>query len=248
MQGEFLEAYSSRWDERTRLLIGDEAVERIRQAHVLVVGLGGVGSAVVESLCRAGVGKLTLVDMDTIHLTNLNRQLIATRGHVGILKVDAWKDRIHQINPACEVEALPWLLKDEKIPNLLELPFDFIADCIDTLAPKAFLIYHAVQRHRKIISSLGSGGRLDPASVRIGDISETSHDRLGYYLRKRLHKLGIYQGIPVVYSVEPVRLSAILSKDFSKEKQSTVGTISYMPMVFGLFMSSYIIRQLIASN
>ncbi|MCX7697648.1 MAG: tRNA threonylcarbamoyladenosine dehydratase [Bacteroidales bacterium] len=233
------------WCERTFLLLGRESVEKLHDVHVLVAGLGGVGGMVVESLCRAGIGHFTLVDADVIHSSNINRQIIATTKNIGVLKVKAWQQRILEINPSCKVQTYTWFLKDEKIPQILDQHYDFVVDCIDTLAPKTFLLYHTCQRKYKVISSLGSGGRIDPMSVRIGDISETSNDRLGYYLRKRLHKLGIYRGIPVVYSKEPIRNQSILSKDITQTPQSIVGTISYMPMVFGLFMSSYIIRSLL---
>lgn len=245
MQSKFLENTSEEWRERTILLLGQENVEKLQQFHVLVAGLGGVGGMVVEALCRAGIGQFTLVDADVVHKTNINRQIIATLENIGQYKVDVWRERIAKINPSCVVHTYNWFLKDEKIPQILEQPYDFVVDCIDTLAPKTFLLYHAYHKNYRVISSLGSGGRLDPLAIRIGDISETTNDRLGYYLRKRLHKLGIYEGIPVVYSIEPVRSTSILSKDITHTPQSIVGTISYMPMAFGLVISSYVIRRLL---
>ncbi|MBO5974210.1 MAG: tRNA threonylcarbamoyladenosine dehydratase [Paludibacteraceae bacterium] len=235
------------WQSRTQLLIGEDALKRLSLAHVLVVGLGGVGAYVAEMLCRAGVGELTLVDGDVFSETNLNRQLPATISTLERPKTDVLAERLLDINPNIKLHLHNVFLRDELTIDLLQkCRYSFVVDAIDTLSPKVFLLYHALQNELRVVSSMGSGGKLDPSLVRIADISKSEYCRLAKMVRKRLHKLGVRRGITVVYSTEEVSSSAIdLTENDEPNKNSTIGTISYMPAVFGCFLSSFVIRELI---
>ncbi len=188
------------WLERTELLLGQESLQRLQQSHVLVVGLGGVGAYTAEMLCRAGVGELTIIDADSVHPSNRNRQLIALKSNDGEKKVELMAKRLKDINPDIRLHALDEFIRDERIFEILETPYDYIADAIDTLAPKIFLIKTALERNIPIISSMGSGGKMDPAMIRVVDFADTYNDKLARMLRKRLHKMGIYTGFKVVFS------------------------------------------------
>lgn len=233
------------WDERTRLLLGDERRARLASAHVLVVGLGGVGAYATEMLCRAGVGALTIVDGDVIEESNLNRQLPALKSTIGQPKTEVMAARLLAINPELKLTSVQEYLRDERTIEVLQsAPFDYVVDCIDTLSPKTFLIYHAVQLGYRVISSMGSGGKLDPSQVAVADISKTRDCKLARMVRKRLHRLGIFKGVKAVWSPEEVPDEAI-RPEAGLNKNSTVGTISYMPPVFGCYMASEVIRDLI---
>lgn len=233
------------WDERTRLLLGDERRARLASAHVLVVGLGGVGAYATEMLCRAGVGALTIVDGDVIEESNLNRQLPALNSTIGQPKTEVMAARLLAINPELKLTPIQEYLRDERTIEVLQsAPFDYVVDCIDTLSPKTFLIYHAVQLGCRVISSMGSGGKLDPSQVAVADISKTRDCKLARMVRKRLHRLGIFKGVKAVWSPEEVPDEAI-RLETGVNKISTVGTISYMPPIFGCFMASEVIRDLI---
>lgn len=238
------------WQSRTQLLIGEEALVRLSSVHVLVVGLGGVGAYVAEMLCRSGVGELTLVDGDVFTETNLNRQLPALRTTLGKPKTEVLAERLLSINPNVKLHLHSVFLRDELTTELLQkCRYDFVVDAIDTLSPKVFLLYHALQNGLRVVSSMGSAGKMDPLQVKIADISKSEYCRLAKMVRKRLHKLGVKRGITVVYSTETVVDSAVvLTKDEEPNKNSTVGTISYMPAVFGCFLASFVIRELIKSE
>lgn len=233
------------WKQRTRLLLGEEKNERLRQAHVLVVGVGGVGAYAAEMLCRAGVGRLTLVDADTVQPTNINRQLPALHSTLGQPKVEVLAARFRDINPEVELTALPVFLKDENIPQLLDAArYDFVVDAIDTLAPKCHLIAEALRRRIKIISSMGAGAKSDITQIRFTDIWDTYHCGLSKAVRKRLQKMGIRHKLPVVFSTEQADPKAVLLTDDERNKKSTCGTVSYMPAVFGCYLAEYVIRRL----
>ena len=233
----------SPWLSRTELLLGKEKTEHLTAKHVLVVGVGGVGAYAAEMICRAGIGKITIVDGDIIQPSNINRQLPALHSTVGKAKVDVLKERLLDINPAAEIRAINVFLQDERIPELLDADkYDFVIDAIDTLSPKVFLIYHALNRNLKIISSMGAGGKTDPSQITIADISETYNCNLARFVRKRLHKLNVQKKLPVVFSKEQADKNAIIISE--KNKKSTVGTISYMPAVFGCYLASYVIKSL----
>ncbi len=233
------------WKQRTRLLLGEEKSERLRQAHVLVVGVGGVGAYAAEMLCRAGVGRLTLVDADTVQPTNINRQLPALHSTLGQPKVEVLAARFRDINPEVELTVLPVFLKDENIPQLLDADrYDFVVDAIDTLAPKCHLIAEALRRHIKIVSSMGAGAKSDITQIRFADIWDTYHCGLSKAVRKRLQKMGIRHKLPVVFSTEQADPKAVLLTDDEQNKKSTCGTVSYMPAVFGCYLAEYVIRRL----
>lgn len=233
------------WKQRTRLLLGEEKSERLRQAHVLVVGVGGVGAYAAEMLCRAGVGRLTLVDADTVQPTNINRQLPALHSTLGQLKVEVLAARFRDINPEVELTVLPVFLKDKNIPQLLDAArYDFVVDAIDTLAPKCHLIAEALRRRIKIVSSMGAGAKSDITQIRFADIWDTYHCGLSKAVRKRLQKMGIRHKLPVVFSTEQADPKAVLLTDDERNKKSTCGTVSYMPAVFGCYLAEYVIRRL----
>jgi tRNA A37 threonylcarbamoyladenosine dehydratase len=231
------------WLNRTRLLLGDEKIEKLNNSHVLVVGLGGVGAYAAEMLCRAGIGKLTIVDGDKIEPTNINRQLPGLLSNVGKSKARVMADRLKDINPEIDLIVIDEYIRDERILEILENKYDYVVDAIDTLAPKTYLIYHAVQKGLKIVSSMGSGGKMNPELIKSADISKSYNCNLARMLRKRLHKLGIKKGVKVVFSPEEVADEAIRIEE-GTNKKSTVGTISYMPPLFGCHIASVIIRDL----
>lgn len=233
------------WKQRTGLLLGEEKMQRLSQAHVLVVGLGGVGAYAAEMICRAGVGRMTLVDADAIQLSNINRQLPALHSTVGREKVEVLAERFRDINPDIELTVLPRFLKDENIPELLDAAaYDFVVDAIDTLSPKCFLIYHALQRKLKIVSSMGAGAKKDITQVRFADIGDTYHCGLSKAVRKRLQKMGVKRRLPVVFSTEQADPNAVILIDNEMNKKSTTGTISYMPAVFGCYLAEYVLQRL----
>lgn len=236
---------NNNWKQRTTLLLGEERMARLEQAHVLVVGLGGVGAYAAEMICRAGVKRLTLVDADTVQPTNINRQLPALHTTIGMPKADVLAERFRQINPEVELTVLPVFLKDENIPQLLDsTPFDFVVDAIDTFSPKCYLIYHALNRKLKIISSMGAGAKTDITQVRFADIADTYHCALSKAVRKRLQKMGVRRKLPVVFSTEQANPKAVILTDDEQNKKSTCGTISYLPAVFGCYLAEYVIRKL----
>ena len=199
------------WKQRTRLLLGEEKMERLQQAHVLVVGLGGVGAYAAEMICRAGVGRMTIVDADTVQPTNINRQLPALHSTMGKEKAEVLAARFKDINPDIQLTVLPVFLKDDNIPELLDAArYDFIVDAIDTLAPKCYLIAEALKRHIKIVSSMGAGAKSDITQIRFADIWDTYHCGLSKAVRKRLQKLGIKRKLPVVFSTEQADPKAVL--------------------------------------
>lgn len=233
------------WKQRTRLLLGEEKMERLQQAHVLVVGLGGVGAYAAEMICRAGVGRMTIVDADTVQPTNINRQLPALHSTMGREKAEVLAARFKDINPDIQLTVLPVFLKDDNIPELLDAArYDFVVDAIDTLAPKCYLITEALKRHIKIVSSMGAGAKSDITQIRFADIWDTYHCGLSKAVRKRLQKLGVKRKLPVVFSTEQADPKAVLLTEDEQNKKSTCGTVSYMPAVFGCYLAEYVIKRL----
>lgn len=236
---------SDNWKQRTELLLGEEKMQRLAAAHVLVVGLGGVGAYAAEMLGRAGVGRMTLVDADIVQPSNINRQLPALHSTIGLEKAKVVSERLKLINPELELTVLPVFLKDDHIPELLDAAsYDFIVDAIDTLSPKCFLIYHAMQRRMKIISSMGAGAKSDITQVRFADVWDTYHCGLSKAVRKRLQKMGMKRKLPVVFSTEQADSRAVLLTEDEMNKKSTCGTVSYMPAVFGCYLAEYVIKRL----
>ncbi len=233
------------WQERTLQLLGEEKMARLRNANVLVAGMGGVGSMAAEMICRSGIGKMSIIDADTIQPGNINRQLPALHSTLDQEKVLVMGHRLKDINPGLELTVISDFVKEERIPEILREPFDYVVDAIDTLSPKIFLIYHAVQRGLKLASSMGSGGKLDPSQIKVADFGDTYNCRLAYLLRKKLRKLDVHGGFKVVFSTEQVPKEMIIPLEGEPNKKSTVGTSSYIPAIFGCTLASIVIRDLV---
>lgn len=230
---------------RTELLVKKEGIDKLKNAHVLVVGLGGVGGYCAEQLCRAGIGSLTIVDGDTVSVTNINRQIIATNDTVGQLKAKVFEERLHSINPECNITTIAEFIRDDRMIEILkDKNYDYVVDAIDTLSPKVFLIYHCVQMGLKLVSSMGSAGKYDPSLVQVSDVSKSHTCPLAYLVRKRLSRLGIKTGFKVVYSSERIPEDAMI-EDPSTNKRTTIGCISYMPPIFGCVCASVVIRDIL---
>lgn len=233
------------WLERTELLLGEEKLARLKRAHVLVVGLGGVGAYAAEMVARAGVGRMTIADADTVNTTNINRQLVALHSTVGRQKADVLAERLRDINPGIELTVVNRYIRDEETYRLLDAArYDYVVDAIDTLSPKLALIAAALERRLPLVSSMGAGAKMDPTKLEIADIAKTHHCPLAHMLRKRLHKLGIRRGFRAVFSPEPMREGAMILCE-EQNKKSNVGTISYIPALFGIGCASVVIRGLI---
>ncbi len=236
---------TSNWLERTELLLGEEILQKLRRAHVLVVGLGGVGAYAAEMIARAGVGELTIADADTVSESNINRQLVALHSTVGRPKAEVLADRLTDINPEIKLHVVNRYIRDEETYTLLDAArYDYVVDAIDTLSPKLALIAAALERGYPLVSSMGAGAKLDPAKLEIADIGRTHHCPLAHMLRKRLHKIGIRSGFRAVFSPEPAREGAMILCE-ETNKKSNVGTISYLPAMFGIGCASVVIRGLI---
>ncbi len=235
-----------RWLERTALLIGPEAIEKLRQARILVVGLGGVGSYAGEFLVRGGIGTIHIIDGDTVDITNINRQMQAVHSTIGMSKAQLLKERFEDINPEINLTFHETFLEPDKMETLIRAyDFDFILDCIDSVSPKLSLIKTALSVDTHLISAMGAGGKTDPSKIRVGDIWETNSCKFARMLRKRLKREDIRQNFIAVYSEEVQPRSALEFTDGRNYKKSYYGTISYMPALFGLTMASEAIRQII---
>lgn len=233
------------WTERTELLLGEEKLNILRQAHILVVGLGGVGAYAAEMLARAGVGHMTIADADVVGESNINRQLLALNSTIGRNKSNVMAERLRDINPEIRLNVVTEYIRDEKTYELLDAAhYDYVVDCIDTLSPKVNLIAAALERHIPVVSSMGAGAKTDPTLIEVKDIGKSHHCPLAHMLRKRLHKLGIRSGFYAVFSPEPVREGAMIIAE-ETNKKSNVGTISYIPATFGCVCASVVIRDLI---
>ena len=233
------------WLERTELLLGKEKLDLLRKAHVLVVGLGGVGAYAAEMIVRAGVGRMTIADADAVAPSNINRQLVALHSTVGRQKAEILAERLRDINPEIELTVVSRYIKDEETDLLLDAAkYDYAVDAIDTLSPKLALIKGALDRSLPLVSSMGAGAKTDPTKMEIADISKTHHCPLAHMLRKRLHKIGVRSGFRAVYSPEPMREGALILCE-EQNKKSNVGTISYIPALFGIGCASVVIRGLI---
>ncbi len=233
------------WLERTELLLGSENIEKLQNSNVLIVGVGGVGAYAAEMIARAGVGRMTIADADTVNLTNINRQLVALHSTVGEQKCEVLARRLKDINPSLELKIVSKYIKDELTDELLDSDdFNFIVDAIDTLSPKVALIVGALNRNIPLVSSMGAGAKTDPTLMEIRDISKSHHCPLAHMLRKRLHKAGIRKGFKAVFSPEPIREGAMVLCN-EQNKKSNVGTISYIPAMFGIGCASVVIRTLI---
>jgi len=226
------------------MLLGEEGLKKLKTSRVLVVGLGGVGAYAAEMICRAGVGSMTIVDGDTVHATNRNRQLPALKSTEGKPKAAEMGKRLKDINPDINITVIEEYIRDERMIEILEAGFDYVVDAIDTLSPKIFLIFNSLQKKLPVVSSMGAGGKFDPLKVNITDISETTDCTLARILRKRLHRLGVREGFTAVWSPETIDKSRIVPTPGEQNKASVVGTISYMPAAFGIACASVVIRNL----
>jgi tRNA A37 threonylcarbamoyladenosine dehydratase len=235
------------WQDRTRLLLGEERMQKLHRSHVLVAGLGGVGSMLAEMLCRAGIGTLSLVDGDVIQASNRNRQILALQHLEGKAKTEAMAERLRSINPEVKLHQHTVFLKDDIIPQILNQPLDYVADAIDTLSPKLYLIRHSLEKGHRLVSAMGAGGKMDPEQIHICPVEKSYGCRLAFIVRKRLHRMGIREGFDVVFSAEAVKEESVIAVE-EENKKTQVGTISYMPPLFGAFMASVIIRKLITQT
>lgn len=233
------------WTERTELLLGEEKLNILQNAHVLVVGLGGVGAYAAEMIARTGVGRMTIADADVVGESNINRQLLALTSTIGRNKSEVMAERLRDINPQIELTIITEYIRDEKTYELLDAAkYDYVVDCIDTLSPKVNLIAAALERGLPVVSSMGAGAKTDPTLIEVKDIGKSHHCPLAHMLRKRLHKLGIRSGFWAVFSPEPVREGAMIIAE-ETNKKSNVGTISYIPASFGCVCASVVIRDLL---
>ena len=233
--------------ERTRILLGAHEQSRLAYAHVLVAGLGGVGSYCAEALARAGVGRLTIIDHDVVAASNINRQLPAFLSTVGQSKAELMAARIRDINPACELTVIREFLVPETVADIVPADVDFVIDCIDSLNCKVALVASSIERGLRVASSMGAGNKLDPGRIRLADISKTSMCPLAAVMRKRLRKRGIPKGVLTVFSDEPGRAPLPPQPVEGRGRARAVnGTISYMPPLFGLMLAGAVVQRLIA--
>jgi len=231
--------------DRTRLLLGSAAMEKLKQSRVAVFGLGGVGGHAAEGLCRSGVGALDLFDNDEVSLTNLNRQLIATRETIGMPKTEAMKQRLLSINPDLQVEARQLFYLPENAEQVDLSRYDYVIDAIDTVSAKLELAVRCNRLGVRLISAMGAGNKLDPTKLVVTDINQTSVCRLARVMRQELRKRGVKK-LKVCYSTEPALTS--LAEESTEEtapgKRQTPGSTSFVPSVMGLIIAGQVVREL----
>ena len=234
------------WLARTELLIGKERIVGLSNAHVLVIGLGGVGSFAAEFICRGGIGTMTIVDGDTVDPTNRNRQLPALATNHGQSKADIMAERLKAINPELTLHVVNTFINPDAVAEILSAhPYDYVVDAIDSVTPKITFLKEAFQRKMRIVSSMGAGGRMDPTMLKVVDISKTFNCHFAQQVRKNLKKEGIYKGIKAVFSSEEQVKESLILTDGSNFKKSAYGTMSYLPATFGAVCASVVIRDLI---
>lgn len=232
------------WMQRTTLLLGENNIQHLQQCHVLVVGVGGVGAYAAEMLVRAGVGRITILDSDCVAPSNINRQLVALHSTIGKPKVEILAQRLLDINPSLQLSAQQRYLEADEATELLQTRYDFIVDAIDTVAPKVALLAACLQQNIPVVSSMGAGARIDPTQIKYADINQTTHCGLARAVRARLRKMNIRHKLPVVYSTEIPDADAVEEVTGERNKRTTVGTISYMPAMFGCYLAAYVLKQL----
>lgn len=232
------------WLSRTELLIGKEKLHKLISAHVLVVGMGGVGSFAAEFICRSGVGEMTIIDGDVVDPSNRNRQLPALATNHGQYKADIMAERLLAINPELKLHVVREFIRPDRVEALLSDDLDYVVDAIDSITPKLTFIKAAYAHGLRIVSSMGAGAKLDPTQLKVTDISKTYNCPFAQQVRKQLKAAGIYKGIKVAFSPEePIKESLMLT-DGSNFKKSAYGTISYLPATFGATLASVVIRDL----
>ena len=239
---------SDNWLERSTLLLGDKKLEYLKSLTIAVVGLGGVGAYAAEMLARTGVGSMIILDADSVNPSNKNRQLLALESTIGQPKAQLMYDRLMDINPSLKITVIREFLTQDNVDEILsQRPIDYIVDAIDTLSPKIALIQFALRNSIKIVSSMGAGAKTDATKIRIKDISKSFNCPLAYMLRKRLRKVGINKGFNVVFSEELPNEDAIIAVE-EQNKKSMVGTISYLPPVFGCICAQAVLEDLLGLN
>ena len=230
---------------RTALLLGEDAVEKLRCARVAVFGVGGVGGYTVEALARCGVGQLDLIDSDTVSISNINRQILATHSTVGRLKVDVARERVLDINPDCVVRTYPIFYLPDTAAQFDFAAYDYVVDCIDTVTGKLHLVERAVAAGTPIICSMGTGNKLDPSGFMVADISKTSMCPLARIMRKELKKRGI-DHIKVVYSQEEALTPAVDEAELRRTgKRQIPGSVAFVPGAAGLILAGEVVKDLI---
>ncbi|MGG7664671.1 tRNA threonylcarbamoyladenosine dehydratase [Dyadobacter sp. BHUBP1] len=237
------------WLSRTELLIGRENLVKLSQAHVLVIGLGGVGSFAAEFICRGGVGTMTIVDGDVVDPTNRNRQLPALATNHGQSKADIMAGRLKAINPELTLNVVKSFVTPDAVEQILDVTrYDYIVDAIDSVTPKLTFLTQAYKRNMRIVSSMGAGGKIDPTQLKVVDISKTYNCPFAQQVRKNLKKAGIYKGIKAVFSTEEQIRESLILTDGSNYKKSAYGTMSYLPATFGATCASVVLRDLIGAS
>ncbi len=219
--------------DRTEIVLGKEKLEILKKSHVVICGIGGVGSYTLEALTRIGVGHITVVDKDTVDVTNINRQIIATVDNVGNSKVEVAKKRVSLINPSIKVDTVKEFIDENNIPTYITKDVDYVVDAIDSVESKIALIKYCKKENIKIISSMGTANKLDPLKLTVTDISKTEMCPLAKIVRKRLKEEGITK-VKVVYSTEPA----------IKTNTTTLGSVSFVPSVAGLIIASEVVKDL----
>jgi tRNA threonylcarbamoyladenosine dehydratase len=233
------------WMSRTQLMLGDERTSQLMHKNVIVVGLGGVGGICAEMIARAGIGKMTIADGDVVDLSNCNRQVAALHSTAKQSKAAVMAARIRDINPEIELTVLNEFIQGERTVDIIKQgSYDYAVDCIDTLTPKVWFIKACIDNNVPIVSSLGAGGKMDPSQVQVTDISKSYKCRLARYVRKYLHELGIHTGVKVVFSPEDIDQDKVIVTEKAFPKKSLIGTVSYMPAIFGCITASVVIRDL----
>ncbi|MGL4582551.1 MAG: tRNA threonylcarbamoyladenosine dehydratase [Flavobacterium sp.] len=236
------------WQERAELLFKEEGLQKLKGSKVLVVGLGGVGSFAAEFLARAGVGNMTIVDGDTVDITNINRQLPALHSTIGKPKVQVVGDRLMDINPELNLVRIEEFLSPERVFEVVTEEFDYVLDCIDSVTPKVNLILAAKRKKVKVISAMGAGGKMMANKIVVKDISKTDVCPLAKQVRKRLKLEGISSGVKAIFSTEKPDQSSLKMTDGSNFKKSFFGTNSWMPALFGLQAAEVVVRYLISKE
>lgn len=233
------------WKERTSMLIGEEGLQRLSVSRVAVIGVGGVGGYAAEMVVRAGVGHLIIMDSDNVSVTNKNRQLLALDSTVGRPKCDVLRERLLDINPQLDIIVLKEYLEAGSADEVLgKYRIDFLIDAIDTLSPKMSLIKYCMDRRIPLVSSMGAGAKTDATKVRLADISKSFNCPLAALVRKRLRRMGIKKGFQAVFSEELPKKEAITECD-DRNKKSLVGTVSYIPAVFGCVCAQAALQSLL---